>query len=132
MLNKPSLAISCLALLATSGCVIAPGPDPVYYGDLDVQLTINGTTDPGECSYYQIDYADINIYDSSDNFVLGAQPICEDFGALFANLAYDAYFVDVQLFGYAGEEASAIVSTQLGVESGLTIYELDFPDGSIY
>jgi hypothetical protein len=133
MLNKPFLAVSCLALLVTSGCVVTDGgPGPSYYGDLDVLLTINGTTDPGECAYYQIDSAYIAVYDSSDNFVAEAQPTCEEFGILFANLPYDSYFVDVQLFDINGGKKSEIQSNQVPVDRDLTEFYLDFPDASIY
>jgi hypothetical protein len=128
MLNKPSLAVSCLALLVTSGCVVVDdGPGPVYYGDLDIVVLFDGQADPNDCEYYQIDYVNIDIYDSSGAFVVNAQPICEEFGALFVDLPVDSYSVDLQLFDYAGGAATDLVRIQESVyRDERIIAEVDF------
>ena len=134
MLSKPFFAVPCLALLAAPGCLVVDDgqPPPTYYGTLDTQITLAGTNDVSNCAYYGISWTDVALYDEGDNLVADEQPTCEEFG-----IAFDApvgnYFVDVTLYDGANNAKSDTVSTQVEVfRDDITVFAIDFPDGSIY
>lgn len=134
MLKKPLTAVSCLALLTASGCIVVddPGPDPYYNGTLDTIVWLDGSDDPSLCSYYDVSRVDVVVYDANDDFVVDAQPTCEELGVAF-DLPAGTYYVDVTLLGPGGSAKSDTVSTGVDVyREELTELIVDFPDASIY
>ena len=134
MLPKPFIAVSCLAVFAATGCVVVendPPPSP-YYGTLATNWTLDGSDHPSVCSYYGVDRVDVAVYDDRGDFVVDAQPICEDFGVSF-EMPDGVYSAEITLLAPGGSALSDTVVVPVDVWADeITVIQIDFPDASIY
>ena len=135
MFAKLITAASCLALAAAAtGCVVVddePTPSSAY-GTLTAQWTLDGSSSPSSCGYYNVDSVDVAIYDGRGDYVTAAQPYCEDFGVSF-DLPTGAYSAELTLLDAGGYAVSDVVAVDVDVfRNDETVIDANFPGAIIY
>jgi hypothetical protein len=117
----------CLGLMP--GCLfVADDDDPgAPVGTLEVRWTIDGATDPLDCSDFAVDRLELVIYDGAD-VVDEVEPFCEDFGVTLDMIdgVYDADATLIDSFDNSATVTKPLNAIDIIAGTTLTI-DVDFP-----
>lgn len=94
-------ALALGAALQLSGCLFVAedddrGLEPLPFGTLTVNWSIDGLRDPIDCEDFGVDRLELVIFDLAGNEVDELEPFCEAFG-ISVDLPEGSYFADVTL-----------------------------------
>lgn len=139
MLKTIVTILSPLVLCASiSGCFVDSGtggtggttPDPAI-GTLTAGWTLDGSSHPDACLYYQVDRVNVVLVNDYGDVVADEEPYCEDFGISF-DLSTGWYSTEVTLLDLDGYAVSDTVIADVRVARDTEVFvDVDFPDAAI-
>lgn len=131
--RSPRLLAFALTAFALTGCVISAGPGtgPPYSGTLTVFSSIDGSTHPAECDYFDANDLELAVYEGSRHYTTVIAP-CYDF-QVSVSLPEGDYNADVTLLDrYAYPVSTTLTLDNLFVVAGTDLQvDVDFPLSSI-
>ena len=130
MFSKLIPALGGIALCAAAtGCVVVDhGGQPPPEGTLTTSWTLNGSSSPDACTYYQVDRVRVIVADDTGLALTNDEPFCEDFD-MSVDLSIGSYSTEATLLDVGGRALSDTTVTHVRVLADtVTFVDVDFPE----